>query len=223
MPISYQVTDNIVTITLDDGKANALTTQWLDELMALFDKAQESEAKALIITGRQNFFSGGLDIKALSQMDAAGVDKQLHHFATMALKLYGLPMPTIALITGHTIAGGFILASACDHRFALNGPFKYQLNEIVIGVAIPHWLSTVCDSALSRPVFEAATLSARVMSPQDMLTYGFLSGLGEDLADVTGKAYSLASQLAGYSREVYADSKAMMRGERIRQAIAKLG
>lgn len=223
MSLTCQITDNIARIITDDGKANVMTNEWLATFSKSLDDVCASGAKVLLMSGRPGFFSGGLDVKAVVQMDAAALTEQLNRFAKVALKLYGLPIPTIALITGHAIAGGFIMASACDYRIGINGPYKYQLSEIAIGIAIPRWLPTLFEASLTKPAFESIALSARILSPQDMLDNGFLTGLDDDIATQLTRADILAAHLAQLSAKAYADTKAMMRGERIKQTLAELG
>lgn len=222
MSISTSVIDNIGRITLDDGKANALSIEWFDMFAKALDEIVSVEAKMVLISGRPKFFSGGLDLKALGQLDAAGIKLLTLKFATTVLKLYGLPVPTVGLVTGHAIAGGFMLASACDFRFGLNGPFKYQLNEVAIGIAVPHWFQAVCESALSKPAFESMALSARAISPQEMLNTGFLSALDENIPDMNARGDAFAAHLAQLDTNAFAASKAMLRAERISSALQSL-
>lgn len=223
MSLSCTITDGIARISTDDGKANVMTNEWLTDFSRSLDTVCASNAKVLLMSGRPKFFSAGLDAKAIVQMDAAALEKQLRFFGQVALKLLGLPVPTLAVVTGHAIAGGFIMASACDYRVGLNGPYKYQLSEIAIGIAIPNWLPAIFEASLSKAAFESVALSARVLSPQDMYDNGFLTGLDADSAAQTERAEALAAQLAQLSTQAYAGSKTMMRGARIKQALINLG
>lgn len=222
MSLSCEITNTIARITMDDGKANVMTTEWLNIFSNIMDDVCAKGARALIVSGRPKFFSGGLDVKAVTQMNAVELKSHLRHFAQVALKLHGLPIPTIAVISGHAIAGGFILASAFDYRIALDGPYKYQLSELAIGIAIPDWLPIIFESSLPRPALESIALSARILSPQEMLGYGFLTGIYDEISAVTDQAETLAAQLAQYSSSAYAASKEMLRSERIKRALASL-
>ena len=65
-PATIEIKDEIATITMDDGKANAINPTMLEALNACLDQA-EKEAKALIITGREGRFSGGFDLKLVKR------------------------------------------------------------------------------------------------------------------------------------------------------------
>ena len=62
--VSYQLNDGVATITMDDGKANALSHTMFDELNAAFDKAEEASA-VVVLKGREGRFSGGFDLKEM--------------------------------------------------------------------------------------------------------------------------------------------------------------
>jgi enoyl-CoA hydratase len=223
MSITCQINNHIAKISTDDGKVNVMNNEWLAQFSKNLDEVCAKGAKVLIMSGRPRFFSAGLDVKAVTQMDAPAQKKHLDYFAGIALKLYGLPIPTIALVTGHAIAGGFIMAAACDYRFGVDGPFKYQLSEIAIGIAIPEWMPFLFEASLPRPVFESIALSARPLPPQEMLDNGFLMGLDADAEEASARALAMAAQLAELSASAYAGSKAMMREPRVNAALASLG
>ena len=223
MSLTCKITNNIARITMDDGKANVMTTEWLDTFSKTMDEVCASGAKALLLSGREKFFSGGLDLKAVTAMDAAGLKKHLGRFARVAFKLQLLPMPVVGLITGHAVAGGFIISSACDFRIGLDGPYKYQLTELALGIALPEWLPVIFEPSLSKSAFESIALSARTLSPQEMKDNGYLLSLDREMSELTARGDMLAAQLAELSTQAYADSKVMMRGERIKQTIAGLG
>lgn len=222
MSLSCQITNNIARINMDDGKANVMTLDWLNRFSKMLDDVCAGGAKALLLSGRPKFFSGGLDLKAVTQMDAAGLNKHLAHFARVAFKLQLLPMPTVGLITGHAVAGGFILSSACDFRIGLDGPYKYQLTELALGIALPEWLPIIFEPSLPKPVFQSIALSARTLSPKEMKDNGFLLSLDHEISELTARGDMLASQLAELSTQAYADSKVMMSGERVKHALANL-
>ena len=60
--MNYDLNGNIVTLTFDDGKANAVGPEFLDNINAGLDRAQEEQAGAVILRGREGMFSGGFDL-----------------------------------------------------------------------------------------------------------------------------------------------------------------
>src|SRR5438093_710085 len=64
MLVNYQLADSIATITLDDGKKNALSLVAFAELGAAFDRAA-ADGAAVLLTGREGVFSAGFDLREL--------------------------------------------------------------------------------------------------------------------------------------------------------------
>ena len=51
--------------------------------------------------------------------------------------VYGCPVPVIGAINGHAIAGGLVLALACDWRIGADWPFLAGLTEVLVGIPYP--------------------------------------------------------------------------------------
>ena len=141
--ITYGIEEGIATITMDDGKANAMNWAFFEEMNKSMDQAENDGAKALVITGRTGFFSGGLDLKLMPTLSANELADFLTILARTLLRVFLLPIPTIAASTGHAVAGGAMLSFACDRRFALDGPYRIQMNKTLIGIAFRHSLQRV--------------------------------------------------------------------------------
>jgi enoyl-CoA hydratase len=108
-PATIKIENEIDIITMDDGKANAINPPMLDALHACLDEAEKS-AKVLIITGRENRFSGGFDLKLMMSLPGAEVKALVDNGGKLAHRLYSFPMPVIGACTGHGVAMGcFIL------------------------------------------------------------------------------------------------------------------
>jgi len=122
-PIRYEKTDSVARIGLDDGKANAMSVPWFDALGAALDRAEADGAGAIVIAGRAGFFSGGLDLKLLPTLSKDELRHLSESFARVMLRVHGLGIPTVAAVTGHAIAGGAVLAMACDAR-VLTAPWR---------------------------------------------------------------------------------------------------
>ena len=108
--ISYDLRDSIAQITLDDGKVNAMALPFFEGLGAAFDRAEKDGARALVIAGRPGFFSAGLNLKLLPTLPPDELRKSMLTFPRIMLRAYTLPIPTVAAVTGHAVAGGALLA-----------------------------------------------------------------------------------------------------------------
>src|SRR4030066_2492982 len=121
--VSYTIENNRANITMDDGKANAMDFHYFEEMNSALTEIESSKSQVLIIKGRQGFFSGGVDLKLISSLTPNDIDKLAETFARTMLRVFLYPIPTVAVCTGHAIAGGAMLAFACDRRYVIEGDY----------------------------------------------------------------------------------------------------
>jgi 3,2-trans-enoyl-CoA isomerase len=135
--VALQKTDRIATLTLSRGKVNALNAAVVDQLRTrLKDLEVDPEIAALILTGSGKFFSFGFDIPEFLALTKEEFTEYLTNFTDLYTYLFLYPKPVIAALNGHTMAGGCMLALACDHRVMTTGNAKISLNEIGFGSSV---------------------------------------------------------------------------------------
>jgi enoyl-CoA hydratase len=228
LTIHYSTADAVAQIPvaqihLDDGKANAMSTDWFAALNEALDRAEKDEVRAVVIRGRSGMFSAGLDLKWLPTLDRAGIARLGERFAETMLRVWNLPVPTIAAVTGHAIAGGCVLASACDKRVGMRGDFRIQMNEVLVKIALPTWAAAVCASSWSPPELHDLLLFGRSFDPDEAHALGFLHGLADDEDGVLAEANDVAAACAQLDRRAFARTKARLRGpetERVKSVLA---
>src|SRR6266567_7730241 len=146
--IRYQVSDNVAQITLDDGKVNAMALAFFEGLNTALDRAERERPGVVVIAGRAGVFSAGLNLKVLPTLPPAELGRTMVAFGRTMLRVFTFPIPTVAALSGHAIAGGAMLAFACDLRYAADGAFRLHLNEVAIGLTLPTWAMIVAQSAV---------------------------------------------------------------------------
>ena len=130
--------DGIATLRLARKPANALDIGFLEEIdAALADLDGNADWRTLIVTGTDGVFSAGVDLKKLPALDDTGQTRIVRALNSLYTRLYGLTRPTVAAVNGHAIAGGLVLALACDYRVATDQAAKFGLTEVQVGVAFP--------------------------------------------------------------------------------------
>jgi enoyl-CoA hydratase len=218
--ITYAREGDLGFIRMDDGKANAMDAAFFAALDAAMDAAEADAPKAVIFQGRPGFFSGGLNVKTLPGLGPQGL-KELHStFARTMTRAFLLPLPTVAAAEGHAVAGGLILALACDLRFVLDGPFRLQMNEVLIGIGLPSWVLAITGAGIPPKRHVEALLHARAYSPKEAASIGFFDGLVEEGGDVIARAKEAAAGLAALNPGAYALSKRRLRGPAVERAMA---
>ncbi len=191
--VTYALADGIATITMDDGKVNALSQQMFDGLNDAFDRA-ESDRAVVVLTGRDGRFSAGFDLGVLG---GGGSDATtlLRSGFKLAERMLSFPRPVVIACNGHTIAMGVFLLLSGDYRIGADGPFKIVANEVALGMAMPRTAVEICRQRLAPAHFHRAVILAETYSPDSALSAGFLdrSVSADELQDV---ARSTAAQFA---------------------------
>ncbi|MGC8657553.1 MAG: enoyl-CoA hydratase/isomerase family protein [Desulfomonilaceae bacterium] len=131
------VQDSVATLTLCRGKVNAISEAVAEELAKNFEElVSNDDIKAIILTGHGPFFSFGLDIPEFLNYPKEDFNRFVGKFADLYTQIFTCPKPVIGALNGHTVAGGFMLATACDYRVMVTGKARISLNEITFGSSL---------------------------------------------------------------------------------------
>lgn len=212
MPLRYDTNGPVATISMDDGKANALSPAMIEALHEALDRAQTDDA-AVVIAGREGRFSGGFDLRIMMSGPDAARDL-LTQGAELFLRLYEFPRPVVMACTGHAIAGGVLLLATGDHRIGARGDFNLGLNEVAIGMPVPILAHRLAFDRLERQAFVPAVLHAKLYDPESAVRAGWLDAVA-DPSSVLDEAVAVAARLAELSPSAYALTKSSIRRESI--------
>ena len=193
-PVSVRFVDAVALITIDDGKANVLTSEVIDGLWTALDAA-ETHAQAVVLAGRTGVFSGGLDLDVLR----AGSDPAMvliHKATDICLRLAEFPRPVVAACTGHAVALGAVLLLCCDLRVGVAGDFRIGFNEVAIGIPVPELVVGLARARLSRRHLMLACNGARLFTPTEAIEVGFLDTVRS--SNVADHAVAMAAGLAAH-------------------------
>ena len=221
MPAAMTMINDVALIRMDDGKANAINFEMIAALNAALDTA-ESEAKAIVLAGRDGRFSGGFDLNAFASLDADGVYKLLDAGAELLLRLYGGPLPVVAACTGHAIAMGTFILHACDTRVGASGEYKIGANEAITGMNLPIFALELSRARINPTHLTRATVQGFIFGPAGAVEAGYLDMLVE-LDKVEATAMGIAAQLATLPGASYAWNKHAVRKATIDRIRASIG
>lgn len=220
--VTCTVADGVATIAIDDGKANALSHAVLAGIETALDQAEESEAKVVVVEGRDGKFSAGFDLSVMTAGPSQARDL-LGRGAELGLRLYELPVPVVFAVTGHALAMGGILQCCADVRIGAAGPYKIGLPEVRIGMPVPAFAVELCRDRLSPRWFTRAVLLGEGLDPAQALDAGFLDEVVE-LDQVRPRAQAIAADLAeNVHRGPFRLTRPTVRGaltEQLRAALA---
>jgi len=215
--INYEIENGIAVIKMDDGKANAMDNVFFEEFSKSLDHVETNNAKVLIFAGRPGFFSGGLDLKLVSTLQPKELSTFYETFALTMLRVFSLPIPTIAACTGHAIAGGAMLSFACDRRFIIDGNYKIQINEVLIGVPLPSFMLLIGSSAIPQQWQNETLLHGKAYNPKEIVARNMFDAVLREGDDVVDYAKSEAEKLLALNLPAYAVTKKRMRSSRVEE------
>lgn len=136
--LDLHIADEVAHVRLNRGRSNALHTPMIRELTDLLGQLDADPAiRGIMLHGKEGFFSAGLDLVELYQYDDAQIRDLWVRFIGLVLTFLEVGKPTVAAITGHSPAGGCVLALCCDHRVMAEGDYIIGLNELPVGIIVP--------------------------------------------------------------------------------------
>ncbi len=179
--IIYHERDSIAQITLSrPEKRNAISFELVNELMRALDRAEQSSAQVIIITGAGKAFCAGLDLEDLKQLLGRTHEQNVQDSATMARlfrRIYDFPKPTIAAVNGHAIAGGTGIATMCDFTLAVPEA-KFGYTEVRIGF-VPAIVSSILVWQVGHKIARDLLMSGRLFDSAEAFRYGLVNEIVE--------------------------------------------
>ncbi len=176
--IKTQTTDHIAYIGLDRGKSNAMHLEMLQELQEELRMASDNPAiEALVLHGKEGFFSSGLDLITLYQYDESTMLQFWETFMSLIHTLAAIPKPVVASITGHSPAGGCVLALCCDYRIMAEGEYVIGLNEVPVGIIVPSSIFALYSFWIGGPAAYRNLLEGKLLSPAAARDIGLVDEL----------------------------------------------
>jgi enoyl-CoA hydratase len=178
---------------MESGKANAISGAFLEQLEGLL--GQLGESRAAVITGQGGFFSAGLDLPLLVNLDRAGMREQILRFDAAMLRIFELPIPLVAAVNGHAVAGGCVLALQADLRIGADKEARIGLNEAQLGIGLPAAVVETLRWQVPGTSLPAIALQGRLFSPREALQAGLLHEVVPE-AELMPRALERAAALA---------------------------
>jgi enoyl-CoA hydratase/carnithine racemase len=210
--VTLQVEDGVGTIRLDRPKMNAINEQLHWEVRAAAMEAEKrDEVRAVVLYGGERVFAAGADIKAMSQLDGAGMVAWGRELTASFTHVARIPKPVIAAVTGYALGGGYELALCADFR-VLGASAKIGQPEIQLGV-IPGAGGTQRLARLVGPAkAKDLVFTGRHVGAEEALELGLADAVVPD-DEVYGTAMAMARKFAaGPPRALAAAKKAIDEG-----------
>lgn len=188
-------------IILSGPGRNAIGSAMMEHVLTELERAKD---EPVLLTGANGTFSAGLDLKEVLTFDAKAMRRFLARLEDMVQRLFEHPAPTVALVDGHAIAGGGVLALCCDWRIAQEGPGRIGLNETNLGVRFPPRTLRIVESRVSPHALHEVVLGAELFSQKDAQRLGLIDEISNEGRKA---AEARLARWAEHPRETYAATK----------------
>jgi 3,2-trans-enoyl-CoA isomerase len=209
--INLSINENIATIVLNRPKVNALNEAVVEELGECFQKlADDSNVKAVILTGEGSFFSFGLDVPEFLSYSKDSFIKFLTKFTDLYGYIFTFSKPVVAALNGHTIAGGCMIAIACDYRLMVSGKARISLNELTFGSTVFAGSVEMLRFLIGGRNAESALYTGAMYSAEEAKELGLIHDVvpKEDLRD---SAQRIAEDFAKRDSRAFGSVKMLIR------------
>ncbi|MGX1127772.1 crotonase/enoyl-CoA hydratase family protein [Pseudomonas sp. HLS-6 TE3448] len=206
--ITYHLDEGIATLTLNNGKVNAISPDVIAAFNSALDRAQQDRA-VVIITGQPGILSGGYDLKVMTSGPQAAVSL-VTAGSTLSRRLLAHPFPVIVACPGHAVAKGAFLLLSADYRIGVEGPFNIGLNEVQIGMTMHHAGIELARDRLRRSAFHRSVINGEMFDPISAIDAGFLDKVvaAEQLQEA---ALAAARQLKKINMSAHKNTKLKVR------------
>ncbi|UCG84799.1 MAG: enoyl-CoA hydratase/isomerase family protein [Gemmatimonadota bacterium] len=204
--------DGVLVLRLDHRKAHALDVELCQ---ALSDAVSEIEAtpavRAVVLTGSGSIFCAGVDMFRVLDGGPEYVDEFVPALDHTLRSLFRLPRPVVAAINGYAIAGGCVLAAACDYRIMAQGSGTIGVPELTVGMPFPLVAVEILRFATSDAHLQELIYQGRTYSVDDAYELGLVDELS-DPGVLQDRALEVARQLGSEPAARFLITKQQLRG-----------
>lgn len=207
--LQIEIHGSVRVLRMAHGKASALDTELLDALEHALRDALAGPERALVLTGSGKIFCAGVDLPRVLREDAAYLERFLPLLDRVCIALYSFDKPVVAAINGHAIAGGCVLACACDRRVSHAGA-RFGVPELKVGVPFPLPALELARAPLAPGEAERLVLGGAQIGGEEARRVGWVDELVA-AEGVLARALALARELGELPPRAYALNKRMLR------------
>lgn len=194
-------------IVLEGPGKNSLGTKLMTTLL---ERLEEAGNEPVLLRGAGDAFSAGLNLKEVRELEHKPMGEFLELLQVVVARLFHHPAPTVACVNGHAIAGGAVIARACDVAICDSNPrLKVGLNEVSLGLRFPPRVLSVMKHKIPARTQQEVFLGAGLHTPSEAQRLGLVDSVSDTaLAD----AQASLERLAAHPRDAYAATKKDLQG-----------
>jgi enoyl-CoA hydratase len=206
--IEISARGDVAVLTMVHGKANALNTAFCHALAAAVQDAKD--ARAIVMTGQGRIFSAGVDLPRLLEGGPSYAREFLPALHRLYETIFFHEKPIVAAVNGHAVAGGCVLACACDARLMADNGTRTGVTELLVGVPFPPLAFEIMRYVTAPQCFPQIIFSGATFLPEEAKKRGLIDEIVPSHA-VLDRAVEAAKTFAALSPRAFGLTKQQMR------------
>ncbi len=213
--------DGVAVLRMEHGKVNAVDAELFDDLGESLDEAEADDGvRAVVLTGTGGSFSARVNPARVPDGGPEYLREFLPKLSASIRRFFTLPLPVVAAVNGHAIAGGAILAVACDRRVMAEGKARFGFTELLVGVPFPVAALEAVRHLLPAHRATDLVMTGRTVLPEEARTLGLVDELASPEATLA-RSIKVASQLGRIPRDSFVLTKRCLRHEALARMEAR--
>ncbi|KAK5642508.1 hypothetical protein RI129_008675 [Pyrocoelia pectoralis] len=209
--------NGIVTITMRRPPLNRMNLEFMSEFSNVLRDLERDNCPGAILTSYSNkVFSAGFDIGELCNPEPERFNDFYTEVQNNWTQLYGSTFPTVAVINGHAMAAGCLLALSCDYRVMIkNRTIGY--NEMQMGLATPTWFTATMLNTVGHRHTELGVTLGKMFTTDEALNINLIDCVADSKEEGIQKALSFLEKFTHFLPKSYTFAKHSLRGPFIKQ------
>jgi enoyl-CoA hydratase len=208
--VATKIENNVATITIQNGKVNAISHQVIADINAALDQAEQAKT-VVVITGTPGMLSAGYDLNVMRESMSKAMEL-VQKGSTLSRRLLSFPFPVLVACPGHAVAKGAFLLLSADYRIGVEGDFKIGLNEVAIGMSMHDAGVELARGRLAPVFFNRSVILAEMVNPQDAITIGFLDKVVSE-SEFSGTVNFIAQSMTKLDMKAHYNTKLKARAD----------
>ena len=208
--LTTETRDGVTLVQLSHGKVNAFDLELMREWIEMLDVLEDDGTSAVVLTGTGRIFSAGVDLRRLVQEGVEYIQEFLPLLGEAFSRTFTFSKPLVAAINGHAVAGGCILACACDYRVMAQGQGRIGTPELAVGVPFPSVAMEILRLTVPAHRLQALIYGGLTCTPDEALANGFVDELSAPEA-LIDRASEMAGRLGALPHASFAITKRLVR------------